>query len=919
MSAFLTYIKLAMESLITETCRNNCDFDVGDYIQQSYSDLPFGSDADFVVPDMGHEIAKLKAQMQRQVQMYSADPTKPFVNKAGPTVRIGFDSEFTLDPATGENKILSLQFQMVGDDGDLKKMVYPKGANKADRPSFSRELLSLVLEGLDNGCISEWPSSVVVAGFFLRLDLAAFSDLADFKNELDSAGGKVATIGQGIKFTFDQSGLSMPRKKTSVVRDGAGLFVLTTNFIDLGRHVVEGTTLDRIGAWLGLPKLELPPGFSKSRMDLLLQEDKASFEAYAMRDAEITVRFLQHLEAFASTEVGCNVLPATVSAVAVQLLKKELKIFGIDFNDTWGLVTTKTQAWNDHKGKVCSTTDVAPTPIRKIVDQFVIMTYHGGRNECFHGGPTTIGDWCDYDLAGAYTTGLVDLRQIDYNGMRHTTDLQDFVGHVLGFAWVEFEFPQDCRFPSLPVEVGIKGLYFPLAGISYCTAPEIEVALNQGCRIKILHGIVFPWINGDQRIFEPFVTKIRELRARFKKDRTDPVVATLAEEYAKLAGNSAYGKLAQGLKEKTVFDTRGMRSVKLPPSAITNAIMASHVTGLIRAVMAELLDSVPAECTVVSVTTDGFLTDAPFDRLGHFGSMARRFQALCDRVAPGSAMLECKHRVRQIVAAKTRCQITAVPALDSNGKPTPVVLAKGGISPPLPKSEHNGYMLDLYLKREPGQKTTTRPFTSLREQWVHSVDVVKAERESLLNLEFDFKRMPIDPRMVEVAGTQHIAFGTAPWSHPEIGERARAYFDGWRRKHCLKTLADWNHWQAHYQFSAARGKRARTGVAGAKRGVNMTKDGPVGVMKRLFLRAFAQKVLGVVPDGGTMTHQDMADWLTSLGYETNKAAVSNAGRALLAEQVVPATDDVLGFIAAVKVRFPAMQVDRFLIAPSMPL
>ena len=155
--------------------------------------------------------------------------------------------------------------------------------------------------------------------------------------------------------------------------------------------------------------------------------------------------------------------------------------------------------------------------------------------------------------------------------------------------------------------------------------------MSQGCKLKILHGIVFPWIDGDQRVFEPFVTKIRDLRARFKRDRVDPNVATLAEEYAKLAGNSAYGKLAQGLKEKTVFDTRGMQSVKLPESAITNAIMASHVTGLVRAVMAEQLDSVPADYTVVSVTTDGFLTDAPFDKLGHDGPMARRFQAL-----PGS-------------------------------------------------------------------------------------------------------------------------------------------------------------------------------------------------------------------------------------------------------------------------------------------
>jgi hypothetical protein len=83
-----------------------------------------------------------------------------------------------------------------------------------------------------------------------------------------------------------------------------------------------------------------------------------------------------------------------------------------------------------------------------------------------------------------------------------------------------------------------------------------------------------------------------------------------------------------------------MRSVKLPPSAVTNSIMTSHVTGLSRAVMAEQLASIPSEFTVVSVTTDGFLTDAPFDRPNRNGPMALRFQALCERVEPGTSVLE---------------------------------------------------------------------------------------------------------------------------------------------------------------------------------------------------------------------------------------------------------------------------------------
>lgn len=907
-----------MDKLTTEFLPSDCTFPVGAYIPQSYSGLHFEGDIPFTPPDIDAELARLQAQMQRQLQMHACDPTKPFLNKEGPVVRIAIDTEFTRDTTTGQNRILSAQFYASGDEGEQTKIVYPKSGDKGDRPMFSYQLLSLIMDGLDNGWISEPPSRVIVAGFFLRLDLGAFADLGDFKNELDSAGGKVATIGHAINFTYDRTCASLPRNKSMVMSDGGGLFILPTEFIDLGRHVVEGTTLDRIGAWLGLPKLELPDGHQKDRMDQLLQHDRPAFEAYAMRDVEITIGLLHNLEKFASAEVDCDVLPATVSGLAVSLLKKEIKDAGHSFFESWGLVKHKTEAWNNKDGKVCSKTDIVPCPMRQIADPFVIMTYHGGRNECFHGGPTDIGDWFDYDLAGAYTTGLVDLRQIDYDGMRHTTDPLDFVGHVLGFAMVEFEFYPGCRFPSLPVEVGIKGLYFPLAGRSYCTAPEIEVALNQGCKLKILHGIVFPWVDGDERVFEPFVTKVRDLRAKFKRERVDPNVATLPEEYAKLVGNSAYGKLAQGLKEKTVFDTRGMQSRKLPESPITNAIMASHVTGLVRAVMAEQLNNIPPRYTVVSVTTDGFLTNAPYEALSLDGPMARRFQTLCARVAPGTSMLERKHHVRQLIAMKTRGQMTALPGLDADGKPTPVVLAKAGVSPPLPKAEHNDYICALYLNRKPGQMTTTRPFTSLRDQWVHELDVIKTERTSLLSLEWDFKRIPINPRIVDVLGAEHIAFDTAPWPDSSTGARARAYFDGWRKEHCLKTKAGWDDWHVLYQFSVARGQRTRDGSSSAKRGINMTKDGALGVMKRLFLRAFTQKLLGVIPAGSKMTHQDMADWLTGLGYKTNKAAVSNASRALLAEQAVPATDEVRAFIDAVSVRFPNLQVERFLIADELP-
>ena len=168
--------------------------------------------------------------------------------------------------------------------------------------------------------------------------------------------------------------------------------------------------------------------------------------------------------------------------------------------------------------------------------------------------------------------------------------------------------------------------------------------------------------------------------------------------------------------------------------------------------------------------------------------------------------------------------------------------------------------------------------------------------------------------MVQVAGVEHLACDSVPWPDASTGERARAYFDGWRRQRCLKTLDDLTAWQATYEFSVARARRTGGSATPGKRAINMTKDGPVGVMKRLFLRAFAQKLFGVTSATEKITHQEMADWLTSLGYPTSKSAVSNAVRETLVERTVPATQDVLTFIVKVRPRFPEIEGERFLIS-----
>ncbi|MDP2025608.1 DNA polymerase [Sulfuriferula sp.] len=858
----------------------------GVYEQDCYTndepDFDEDFDGDFELFDYDPE-----AEIQRMVEIIEhlaadlgKDPSIPIAGQ-GPTVFIGFDSEFVPGDQDNDNTILSLQFYIIGEREPYSRVIYPTGDSKADRPSFKSVIVQLLLEAIEKGAILEWPKMVVVCGFFLRIDLQAFGDLSTFKNDLENVGGRVASVKSSV---------------TVLATDRDGIFRnLKVRFIDVGGHVAMGTSLAQVGDLLGFPKLELPNGYTKGRMDLFLAGDKPAFEQYGLRDAEIAVRFYLRLLDFSKEVTGKWSLPATASSLAVTIFMNQLKESGVNFNAAFGVEETSSTCWSATTSSVVTRKDKSPIPMRSMLEPFAASCYSGGRNECYVFGPTDVGVYNDYDLAGAYTTGMVDLRHIDYENFWITHDPADFVGHVLGFAYVKFAFPEGTRFPSLPVRNRDNGLVYPLTGFSYCTAPEIEVALNLGCDIEIKHGIVIPWLDGDDRLFEPYVLGIRKLRARFVKGSLD-------ELYAKLLGNGLYGKTAQGLKMKTVFEAKTMKSVELPKSVLTNAAIAAHTTGFIRAVLSEQIASIPSHRNVISATTDGFLTDADESELILDGPMARRFQGLCERVAPGSKMLERKHKVRQLIAMKTRGQITAMPFDDE-----PIILAKAGVSPGIDADLHNDYMIDLFMCRTHKDMAITWPFTPFREQWVKDADVVRLKRKTKLNLEFDHKRRLVSPRMVAVDQCEHVSLVGVPWNDLAECERARAIFNGWRRLRCLRTLDDFEDWEDHYLFSLVRDRLQKSGVKGF--GIRATNKGVVDVFRRLFLRAYAQGLCGLTK---AMTYGALADWLTEKGYETKADDLKNAKRDAFVENAVPPTRRVLKLAAVLVEGFPSIEINKFI-------
>ena len=265
-------------------------------------------------------------------------------------------------------------------------------------------------------------------------------------------------------------------------------------------------------------------------------------------------------------------------------------------------------------------------------------------------------------------------------------------------------------------------------------------------------------------------------------------------------------------------------------------------------------------------------------------------------------MLEQKHKVKQVIAMKTRGQLTGLAYEDE-----PVILAKAGVSPVAEAEDHNQYMVDLFLNRKPDDITMTHPFTSFREQWVKDTDVVRLTREKKLNLEYDFKRRLVNPSMIKVGEVEHISFESVPWQDINESERARAIFNGWRKQHCLKTLDDHEDWDDHYQFALIRDKLSSSGVEGF--GLRATNKGVADVLRRLFLRCYTQELCGL---SRSMKYRELAEWLTENGYSTTDNDVKNAKRAKFIENVVPPTSRVMKLATVLTTGFPSIEIHKFL-------
>jgi len=305
---------------------------------------------------------------------------------------------------------------------------------------------------------------------------------------------------------------------------------------------------------------------------------------------------------------------------------------------------------------------------------YYIGKYKGGRNESFMYGTDKETVWYDYDLTSAYTTGMADLALPDYyNGsLIDPSELKNWTAEnfLNGYLIVngDFSFPEHVKYPSIPCYVDKTTTVYPLNGSCYLTGPEYWLAIRQGCEINIKSAFyihpkikkVFKKEEVELIQIKPFKNIINDIQCK----RREFSKGTIENALYKEMGNSIYGNVVRGISYKKTFDSVTGKNLRVTATELSNPILASWTTAFIRSVIGECLHNIQKlGGRVVSVTTDGFITDLPCleTKLMSLGSedtpLFSLYRSLREGLRKNPESLEIKHFGKGVVSWTTRGQL----------------------------------------------------------------------------------------------------------------------------------------------------------------------------------------------------------------------------------------------------------------------
>jgi hypothetical protein len=184
-------------------------------------------------------------------------------------------------------------------------------------------------------------------------------------------------------------------------------------------------------------------------------------------------------------------------------------------------------------------------------------------------------------------------------------------------------------------------------------------------------------------------------------------------------------------------------------------------------------------------------------------------------------------------------------------------------------------------------------------------DVVKFLRETLLNYEYDFKRRPVNPRMIN----SHVAFDTVPWQTIDEIDKVYSLFSNWKNKRCIKTLEDFDAWEDFYQSHLAL-ERARARFPNGRLPIQITEEGSIGLLKRLFLRAYNNCSWGM---SRTFTYRELAKLMNRIGFNVTEHDAKNGNKGVVYDNLVPSTKLTKPLVKKLQKAFPELDTTKIFI------
>lgn len=594
--------------------------------------------------------------------------------------------------------------------------------------------------------------------------------------------------------------------------NNTAVYPVSLSVADTMCHAPAGMKkLKNLGDVVGIPKTEIADE-QKEHILQLLQNDTVTFFEYASTDSVVCLLY-------ASALYGWNNKPPVTitSSAAFVMLGNIMEYLCIGRDDMDGFNRKYRGLVKVSHGKVklrdrpgfCVSTSLEPVSDKaNTIQHFASQAYHGGYNGCSEVGYFPM-ETHDFDLRNAYPTAMCLVPDVDWeNPVRfhiqdRAMDIRDFQSSGSGLnpaalfvGYCRFHFPDSVKFPCIPVNVDGVPVYPKssdgLDGV-YVAGPYIYLALRLGASVFCENGY---FLNS---LFTAGMCESRSLSYAVKQfvlDRNRAVAEhgkkSLESLILKLMVNAGYGKAAQNVIQKHTWSAYNDIMEDLGCSPITNPVSAMMTTAIVQCALLACQNQLHGlgymSC---SVTTDGFISDCPYNVLAGldlYGLRACMEQArlfLTDGKDAG--LWEEKHHQDDLINFTTRGNISllrhGVCAHNS---------AKSGY-------ESDSYEDRLWLMTQVLSRTGTVECTDMK--WSSFKDIVQGRADfhvspetRRLHMDFDLKRKPdrssFKTDYPSVCGiTYEMAhFDTVPYD-------TVAEFRLYRKKKescdCLRTVTEW--------------------------------------------------------------------------------------------------------------------------------